>query len=114
MVEALVVENVKTGETSVLPVNGVFMYIGQIPNTTWLAGTVDLDEQGYIVTDGLLRTKLPGVFACGDAHANQLKQIAMAVGEGALAAVQVERYLDTLECAVPGVVAAGGSAAAPA
>jgi thioredoxin reductase (NADPH) len=114
MVEALEVKNVKTGETRVLPVNGVFMYIGQIPNTTWLKDTLDLDEQGYIVTDGLLRTTLPGVFACGDAHANPLKQIAMAVGEGALAAVQVERYLGTLECAVPGVVAAGGSAAAPA
>jgi len=113
MVEALVVENVKTGETSVLPVNGVFMYIGQIPNTTWLAGTVDLDEQSYIVTDGLLRTKLPGVFACGDAHANQLKQIAMAVGEGALAAVQAERYLDALESS-PGTKSAAGDGAAAA
>ena len=44
MVEALEVENVKTGEGRALPVNGVFMYIGQIPNTTWLKGTVELDE----------------------------------------------------------------------
>jgi thioredoxin reductase (NADPH) len=110
MVEALEVENVKTGEMRVLPVSGVFMYIGQLPNTTWLQGTVDLDEQGYIVTDGQLHTRLPGVFACGDAHANPLKQIAMAVGEGALAAVQAQRYLDTLECAVPGVAAADDSA----
>ena len=112
MVEALEVENVRTGETRVLPVSGVFMYIGQLPNTTWLKGTVDLDEQGYIVTDDHLHTQLPGVFACGDARANPLKQIAMAVGEGALAAVQAERYLDTLECAVPGVAAAGDNAAA--
>ncbi len=111
-VEALEVENVKTGEARVLPVSGVFMYIGQLPNTTWLKGTVDLDEQGYIVTDDHLHTRLPGVFACGDAHANPLKQIAMAVGEGALAAVQAERYLDTLECALPGAAAAGDSAAA--
>ncbi len=52
------------------------------------------------------------MFACGDAHANPLKQIAMAVGEGALAAVQAERYLDTLECALPDAAAAGDSAAA--
>jgi thioredoxin reductase (NADPH) len=58
---------------------------------------VELDDAGYIVTDALLHTSLPGVFACGDAHANPLKQIAMAVGEGALAAVQAERYLDELD-----------------
>ena len=112
MVEALEVENVKTGEGRTLPVNGVFMYIGQIPNTAWLKDTVELDEYGYIVTDDLLRTGLPGVFACGDAHANPLKQIAMAVGEGALAAVQAERYLDELECPPGSAEAAGDSAAA--
>ena len=115
VVEALEVENVKTKETRRLPVNGVFIYIGQLHNTTWLKGVVDLDDQGYIVTDGRLRTKLPGVFACGDAHANPLKQIAMAIGEGALAAVQADRYLDTLDFPAPGAAsAAGGSAAAPA
>ena len=115
VVEALEVQNVKTQETRRLPVNGVFMYIGQLPNTTWLKGIVDLDDQGFIVTDALMQTSLPGVFACGDAHANPLKQIAMAIGEGALAAVQAERYLDALECPAPGATsAAGGSAAAPA
>jgi thioredoxin reductase (NADPH) len=114
-VEALEVENVKTGEMRKLPVNGVFMYIGQLPNTRWLQGIVDLDDQGYVVTDGHLQTKLPGVFACGDAHVTPIKQIAMAVGEGALAAVQAQRYLDALACELPGAAtAAGGSAAAPA
>ena len=114
-VEALEVENVKTKEVRRLPVDGVFMYIGQLPNTTWLKDVVDLDDQGYIVTDGHLRTRLPGVFACGDAHVTPIKQIAMAVGEGALAAMQAQRYLDALDCAVPGAAsAADGSAAAPA
>jgi len=114
-VEALEVENVKTKEVRRLPVDGVFMYIGQLPNTTWLKDVVDLDDQGYIVTDGHLRTRLPGVFACGDAHVTPIKQIAMAVGEGALAAVQAQRYLDALDCPVPGAATtAGGSAAAPA
>ena len=102
VVEALEVRNVKTQEVRSLPVNGVFFYIGQLPNTGFLKGIVELDDAGYIVTDALLRTSLPGVFACGDAHANPLKQIAMAVGEGALAAVQAERYLDQLSCATPG------------
>jgi thioredoxin reductase (NADPH) len=102
LVEALEVRNVKTQELRRLPVNGVFFYIGQLPNTGFLKGIVELDDAGYIVTDALLRTSLAGVFACGDAHANPLKQIAMAVGEGALAAVQAERYLDTLACATPG------------
>jgi thioredoxin reductase (NADPH) len=97
LVEALEVQNVKTRELRRLPVNGVFFYIGQLANTGFLKGIVELDDAGFIVTDALLRTSLPGVFACGDAHANPLKQIAMAVGEGALAAVQAERYLDELD-----------------
>jgi thioredoxin reductase (NADPH) len=111
VVEALEVENVKTGETRSLPVNGVFFYIGNTPNTGILEGLVDLDEGGYIVTDELLHTKLPGVFACGDARANVLKQIATAVGEGALAAMQAERYLDEIACAVPGAEGAPGGTA---
>ena len=57
-----------------------------------------LDPAGYILTDDLMRTSLCGVFACGDARSNPLKQIAMAVGEGSLAAVQASRYLDELDC----------------
>ena len=101
-VEALDVQNVKTQELRTLPVNGVFFYIGQVPNTAFLQGVVQRDEAGYIVTDDLMHTSLCGVFACGDARSNPLKQIAMAVGDGALAAVQTQRYLDELECALPG------------
>ena len=114
LVEALEVENVKTGEERTLPVNGVFMYIGQIPNTAWLKDTVKLTDLGHIVTDDLLRTELPGVFACGDARANPLKQIAMAIGEGALAAVQAERYLDDLEAPPSGATNASSDGAASA
>lgn len=102
MVEALDVQNVKTQEVRTLPVSGVFFYIGQVPNTAFLQGVVRRDEAGYIVTDDLMRTSLCGVFACGDARSNPLKQIAMAVGDGALAAVQAQRYLDELECPLPG------------
>ncbi len=98
MVEALEVQNVKTNQLRTLPVNGVFFYIGQNPNTAFLQGVVDLDEHGYIMTDETMRTRACGVYACGDARHNELKQIAMAVGEGALAAQQAQRYLDELEC----------------
>ena len=121
LVSGLEVQNVKTKELRSLPVDGVFFYIGQVPLTSFLQGVVALDEWGYILTDEFMRTSLCGVYAAGDAHANPLKQIAMAVGEGALAAVQAQRYLDELECpsAGPGVAAAGeapaaaGSGAAP-
>jgi thioredoxin reductase (NADPH) len=57
---------------------------------------VELDPEGYIVTDEQLQTSRAGVFACGDARVSPLKQIAWAVGEGALAAVHIDKYLDTL------------------
>jgi len=112
MVEALEVENVKTGAVTALPVNGVFMYIGQIPNTQWLEGAVELDETGYIVTDELLRTSRRGVFAAGDANHSPLKQITNATGQGALAAIQAEKYLDALACPMPSPGPAAGDAAA--
>ena len=115
MVEALEVENVKTGEMRVAArQRRVHLHRPAAQHRRGCKGVVDLDEHGYIVTDDHLRTRLPGVFACGDARANPLKQIAMAVGEGALAAVQAERYLDALECALPGAAAAGDAPPRPA
>jgi thioredoxin reductase (NADPH) len=101
VVRGLQVENVKTGETRELAVDGVFFYIGNTPNTGFLRDLLELDESGYILTDELLHTKLPGVYACGDARANPLKQIATAIGEGALAAMQAERYLSEIACSLP-------------
>ena len=98
VVEGVEYANVKTHKLATLPVNGVFIYIGQTANTAFLKGVVELNEQGFIVTDELLRTGRAGVFACGDARANPIKQIAAAVGEGALAAVQADKYLDSPEC----------------
>ena len=110
-VEAVDYQNVIDKSVTTLPVSGVFFYVGQLPNTTLLQGVVDLDENGYILTDDHLRTSQPGVFACGDARAGLIKQIANAVGEGALAAIQVEKYLDGLDFGQAGGPAAGGAAA---
>lgn len=100
-------QNVKTQEMTHLPVNGVFFYIGQLPNTAFLQGVVDLDEGGYIKTDELLRTSRPGLFAAGDARPTPIKQIAWAVGEGALAGVQIEKYLDMLDAPAAAQATAG-------
>ena len=108
-VEGVDYQNVVDKSVTTLPVSGVFFYVGQLPNTTFLEGVVDLDQGGYILTDEHLRTSQPGVFACGDARAGLIKQIANAVGEGALAAIEAEKYLDTLEPVAPVAPAAGAA-----
>lgn len=96
-VEKVVLKNVKTGEKDELNVDGVFVYVGTEPNIKFVADYFKTDERGYIVTDQFLRTNIPGVFAAGDIRNTPLRQVATAVGDGALAAVQVEKYLSEIE-----------------
>lgn len=93
-VEEIVVENKNTAERTSYPVDGVFFYIGTVPNTVFCESAVDMDTRDFIVTDERLQTSVPGIFAAGDCRANLLKQVAVAVGEGALAAVEAERYIE--------------------
>ncbi|MGB2966499.1 MAG: FAD-dependent oxidoreductase, partial [Phycisphaerae bacterium] len=80
------VKNAKTGEERKVECDGVFVFIGLSPQTAFLRGTLDLDEQGFIKTDACtLRTSLPGVWAAGDARSGALKQAATAAGEGVVA-----------------------------
>ena len=97
-VEGVDTENVLDHTTGTLPVDGVFFYVGQTPNTALVKDLIDLTEGGFILTDERLMTSRPGLFACGDARAGRIKQIANAVGEGALAAIEAEKYLDSLPC----------------
>ncbi len=90
-------KNLKSGEETVLEADGVFVYIGSIPNTQFLKGQVETDEQGYIVTDDRCRTNVPGVFAAGDVQERVLRQIATAVGSGAVAAMEANRFIAELE-----------------
>ncbi len=87
------VRNVKTGETSVIEADGVFVYVGMRPGTKLFAGQVELDEQGYIVTDRRQHTSVPGVFAAGDVQNPDFRQIVVAAGSGAVAAIEAERFL---------------------
>ena len=96
-VETAVVENLKTGEKSEHPVDGIFVFIGIDPQTEFLRGFVDLDETGYIMTDMHMETSRAGVFCCGDAIHQRLRQVSTAVGEGALAAYSAEQYLSAME-----------------
>lgn len=91
------VENVKSGELSLVSVDGVFIYIGSTPNTKFLEGELELDEQGYIVADEHGHTSQRGVFVAGDVRKGVLRQVATAVGSGAVAAMEAEEYMAELE-----------------
>ncbi len=92
-ITALVVKNVKDSATTELPVDGVFLYVGRIPNTGFLKG-VEKDPQGYIITSEEMETPVPGVFAAGDIRRKFLRQVITAAADGAVAAMMAVRHLE--------------------
>jgi thioredoxin reductase (NADPH) len=93
LVKNLVIENLKTKETKTIPADGVFVYIGMQPRTDVLDGQVKLNEWGYISADENLRTNIDGVYAAGDVLDKKFRQIATAVGDGAVAGLMAEKYV---------------------
>ena len=93
-VTGLRLRNVKTQAIDDLPVEGVFMAIGHIPNTAAFDGQLERDDEGYIVTENT-RTSVPGVFAAGDVQDRHYKQAVTAAGTGCIAALEAERFLVT-------------------
>jgi thioredoxin reductase (NADPH) len=95
--EAVKLMNVKTMETTLLPLTGVFVAIGMLPNTGWLKDLLPLDEWGFIFTDDTMATEYPGIFAAGDVRSKFWRQISTAVGDGTEAAIAAENYLEGLK-----------------
>lgn len=87
--------HIETNEKETIPIDGMFVNIGHLPQTIFLQGTIALDGDGYIQTDASLQTNVPGIYAAGDArvNANQYAQAIVAAGEGAMAAIEAEKFL---------------------
>lgn len=94
IVRSVVVKNVKTGEVKELATEGVFMFVGLLPRTEFMKGIVSMSDGGYIVTNENCETSVQGIFAAGDCREKLLRQVATAVGDGAVAAFAVEKYLE--------------------
>lgn len=92
-IEAVKIKNVKTSASKILSCQGVFIFVGIQPNTDFLKNQLQLDEQGFILTDENLKTSQAGIFACGDCRRKSLYQVVTACAEGALAASSAQRYL---------------------
>ena len=98
LVETAVVINNQTQETSEISVSGIFIAIGHQPNTEIFKGQIDMDENGYIITEGKSsKTNLPGVFAAGDVQDHIYRQAVTAAGSGCMEAIDAERYLVELK-----------------
>jgi thioredoxin reductase (NADPH) len=93
-VGTVILENLANGEREEYHPDGVFVFIGLDPNTAFLKGIVDLDASGFVATDPMLMSSLPGVFAAGDVRDGSTKQLASAVGEGAAVAIQIRGFLE--------------------
>jgi thioredoxin reductase (NADPH) len=92
-VEAVAVKNLKTGDQRRLATDGVFIYIGHYPNTQLFKGQLQMDAHNYLITDKLMMTSVPGVFAAGEVQDPVFRQVISSAGQGAQAAISVERWL---------------------
>ena len=98
VVEGLKLINNKTNLTDTIPITGFFVAIGHKPNTDIFKSQLEMDDTGYIITDGkTTKTNLPGVFASGDVQDKEYRQAVTAAGTGCMAALDAERYLASLD-----------------
>lgn len=96
-VEGVKVKDVVNGEEKIISSDGIFVLIGQSPNSESFKDVIRLDEKGYIISDDDMRTSVDGIFACGDVRKKLLRQVVTATGEGATAAVSAQHYVEKLK-----------------
>lgn len=94
VVESVGLRNVKTGEESTLKTEGVFIFIGHIPNTEIFRGQAEMDENGYVIVNRYMQTSVPGVFAAGEVADSHFRQVITSAGMGAAAAMQAIHFLE--------------------
>ncbi len=92
-VESVSVRNVKDDSVHKIATDGVFLYVGLLPNTEFVRGLLELDEWGYVLTDDSMKTSKLGIYAAGDVRHKGLRQVVTATADGAMAAVSVDHYL---------------------
>jgi len=96
VVEGAEIKNVKTAEVSRRKFDGVFVFIGWIPNTEFVKDLVNLDDEGHIITDRYMNTSVRGIFAAGDVRSKKFRQIAEAVGDATVGALYISEYISEL------------------
>ncbi|MCL2497798.1 MAG: FAD-dependent oxidoreductase [Symbiobacteriaceae bacterium] len=93
IVEGVVLKNIKSGELTPMETNGVFMFVGMVPQTEWLKGVIAMDGRGYIEANEICETNLDGVYAIGDCRQKFLRQVITAAADGAIAATAAEKFI---------------------
>ncbi len=96
-IENVLLKNVKTGEETVFPTEGVFVFVGHTPNTDLFKGQLEMDKNGYLDVDEKMQTKKPGIYAAGEVMDSSFKQVVTSAGWGAAAAIQATRFLEEKE-----------------
>ncbi|KHT63508.1 pyridine nucleotide-disulfide oxidoreductase [Photobacterium gaetbulicola] len=110
LVNGVKLKNLKTGGISELAADGVFMFVGTVPKTDFVKELIELTPQGYVITNDKQETSVPGIFAVGDVTDKFLRQVVTAAGDGAVAAVAADRYIEEEESWCKSVSEFGGTA----